>query len=59
MLSNVSADCLLIEMWGLPSLSTTIGGEVEKPVGLNQSPPFVKNVNFLIESLGYWLDNKS
>ena len=33
--SNRSADCSLVEAWGLPPLSTTIGGEIEKPVGHN------------------------
>ena len=49
-LSNLSADRLLVEAWGLPPLSTTVGGEVEEPVGRNRSPPLVKkDVSFLIE----------
>ena len=44
-----SEDCLLVEAWNLPPLSTTVGGEVEKPVGCNGPPPFVKkDVSFLI-----------
>ena len=40
-LFNLSADCLLVEVWGLPPLSTTVSGEVEKPVRHNQFPPLV------------------
>ena len=32
-LSNLSADRQLAKAWGLPPLSITVGGEIEKPVG--------------------------
>ena len=48
-LSNLSADRPLVEAWGLPPLSTTVGGEVEKPVRRNRPPLLVKkDVSFLI-----------
>ena len=48
-LSNLSADRPLVEAWGLPPLSTTVDGVVEKPVGRNWPPPLVKkDVSFLI-----------
>ena len=40
--SNLFADRLLLEVWGLLLLSTTVGGEVEKLVEHNWSPFFVK-----------------
>ena len=40
-LSNLSADCPLVKVWDLLPLSTTVGGEVEKPVGRNQPPLFM------------------
>ena len=47
-LSNLSADRPLVEAWGLPYLSTTVGGEVGKPVRRNRSPSLVKkDVSFL------------
>ena len=33
--SNLSTDCPLVEVWGLPSYSTTVGSEVEKPIERN------------------------
>ena len=48
-LSNLSADRPLVEAWGLPPSSTTVGGEVEKPVGRNRPLLLVKkDVSFLI-----------
>ena len=41
-LSNLSADPLLVEAWGLPPLSTVVGGEVKKPVERNRPLPLVK-----------------
>ena len=34
-LSNLFADCTFVKAWCLPSLSTTIGSKVEKPIGHN------------------------
>ena len=51
-LSNLSADRSLVEVWGLPSLSTTVGGEVEKPVGRNRPPPLVKTSASSLDSQG-------
>ena len=47
---NLPADCLLLEAWGLSLLSTTVGGEVEKPIRRNQSPLFVKTSAFSLDS---------
>ena len=33
--SNLSADCLFIDVWSLLLLSTTVGNEFEKLVGRN------------------------
>ena len=44
-----SEDRPLAEAWDLPPSSTTVGGEVEKPVGRNRFLPLVKkDVSFLI-----------
>ena len=48
-LSNLSTDCPLVEAWGLPSLSTTVDGEVEKLVRRNWPFSLMKNVSFLIK----------
>ena len=32
---NLSANCLLVEVWGLPLLNTMVNGEIKKPVGCN------------------------
>ena len=47
-LSNLSIDCLLVKAWGLPSLSTIVGGKVEKPVRRNWPLLFVIDVSFFI-----------
>ena len=52
MLSNLSADCLLVKAWGLPLLSTTVGGEVEKPVRCNWPPSLVKASASLLNCQG-------
>ena len=51
-LSSPSADCLLVEVWGLPSLSTMVGGEIEKLVGHNRPSSFVKTSASLLDSQG-------
>ena len=51
-LSNLSADCPLVEAWDLPPSSTTVGGEVEKPVGRNRPPPLVKTSASSLDSQG-------
>ena len=48
-LSNLFADCPLVEVKSLPLLSTTVGGEVEKPVRRNWLILLIKDVSFLIE----------
>ena len=48
--SNLSADCPLVEGWDLLTLSTTVGGEVEKLVGRNQPLPLVKISAFSLDS---------
>ena len=48
-LSNLSVNCPFIKVWGLPSLSITVGSEVEKPIRRNQLPSLVIDINFLIE----------
>ena len=39
---HLSVDCPLIEIWSLLPLSTTVGGEVETPVGRNWPLFFLK-----------------
>ena len=34
-ISNLFVDCLLIEVWDLPPLSTTVGGEIKRLVRRN------------------------
>ena len=41
-LSNLSADCLYVKLWGLPSLSIRIGDKVKKSVERNWPPFLVK-----------------
>ena len=40
-LSKIFIDYQLVEAWGLPPLSTTVGDEVEKPVRRNWFFSFV------------------
>ena len=49
-LSNLFADRPHVKAWGLPLLSVTIGGEVEKPVRRNQPLLFVMR-----RQLFYWI----
>ena len=49
-LSNLSADRPLVKAWDLPPLSTTVCGEVEKPVGCNWPLLFVMR-----RQLFYWI----
>ena len=51
-LSNLSADRQLVEAWGLSPSSTTVSGEVEKPVGRNRPPPLVKTSASSLDSQG-------
>ena len=46
--SNLSIDCLLVEALGLSPLSTTIGGEIKKPVGRNWRFSLVKKTSALL-----------
>ena len=40
-LSDLSIDCSLVEAWGLPPLSTMVGGKDKKPIGCNWPLLFV------------------
>ena len=46
--SNLSTDHLLVEAWGLPPLSTAVGGDIKKPVGRNCPLPLVKKMSALL-----------
>ena len=39
---NLFSDCLLVKTWGLPSLNTTVGSEIEKSIGYNCFLSFMK-----------------
>ena len=49
-LFNLSKDCPLVEAWSLPPLSTTVDGEIEKLIGRNGPPLFVKTSAFSLDS---------
>ena len=48
-ISHLFVDGPFVDVWGLPPLSTMVGGEIKKSVRSNQSFLFVKkDVNFII-----------
>ena len=48
----LSIDCPLVEAWGLLSLSTTVGGEVEKSIRRNWLLFLIKMSVLLLDSQG-------
>ena len=49
-LSNLPVDPPLVGAWGLPPLSITVGGEVEKPIRRNRPP-----LPVIIRQLPHWI----
>ena len=52
-LSKLFSNHPLVKAWGLPLLSITIGGEIEKSMGRNQLFPLMKALTSSLDCQGH------